>query len=54
VSHEEVEALALAEANGIDLRNCLAYIREWVSREKECGAAKVDHDAGGTDEVARS
>lgn len=44
VSHEAVEALALAEANGIELRNCPAYIREWVSREKECRAAKVDHD----------
>jgi len=54
VSHEAVEALALAEANGIELRNCPAYIREWVSREKECGAAKVDQDAGGTDGVARS
>jgi hypothetical protein len=54
VSHEAVGALALAEANGIELRNCPAYIREWVSREKECGAAKVDHDAKGTDDVARS
>jgi STAS domain-containing protein len=54
VSHEAVGALALAEANGIELRNCPAYTREWVSREKECGAAKVDHDAEGTDDVARS
>ena len=54
VSREAVEAFALAEANGIELRNCPAYIREWVSREKECGTAKVDHDAGGTDDVARS
>lgn len=54
VSHEAVEALALAEANGIELRNCPAYIREWVSREKECIAAKMDHDAGRTDDVARS
>lgn len=44
VGHEAIEALALAEANGIELRNCPAYIREWVSREKECRAAKVDHD----------
>ena len=49
VSQEAVEALALAEATGIELRNCPAYIREWVSRERECGAAKVDHDAEGTD-----
>jgi hypothetical protein len=54
VSHEAVEALALAEANGIELRNCPAYIREWVSRVKVCGAAKVDHDTGGTDDLASS
>jgi hypothetical protein len=35
VSQEVVEALAVAEANGIELRNCPAYVREWVSRAKE-------------------
>ena len=34
VSQEAVEALAVAEANGIELRNCPAYVREWVSRAK--------------------
>ena len=53
VSHEAVDVLALAEANGIELRNCPAYVREWVSRERECDA-KVRHDAGGTDDVSRS
>jgi hypothetical protein len=42
VCHEAVQALALAEADGIELRNCPSYLREWVSREKEYGAAKVD------------
>jgi len=37
VSREAVEALALAEANGIALRNCPAYIREWVFRERVWG-----------------
>jgi hypothetical protein len=46
VSREAVEALALAEANGLELKNCPAYIREWVSQEKEYGAANVEHDAG--------
>jgi anti-anti-sigma regulatory factor len=32
---QAVEALAVAEANGIELRNCPAYVREWVSRTKE-------------------
>jgi len=36
VSQEVVEALALAEADGIELKNCPAYVREWVSRAKEC------------------
>ena len=35
VSLEAVRALNLAEANGIELRNCPAYVREWVSRAKE-------------------
>ena len=35
VSLEAVRALTVAEANGIELRNCPAYIREWISRAKE-------------------
>jgi anti-anti-sigma regulatory factor len=35
VSQEAVDALAVAEATGIELRDCPAYIREWVSRTKE-------------------
>jgi anti-anti-sigma regulatory factor len=35
VSQEAVEALAAAEADGIELRNCPAYVREWISRSKE-------------------
>jgi uncharacterized protein YciI len=54
VSREAVKALSLAEANGIELRNCPAYVREWVSRERECGATKLNHDAGGTNDIARS
>jgi hypothetical protein len=29
-----VKLLALNESNGTELRNCSAYIREWVTREK--------------------
>jgi hypothetical protein len=54
VSREAIVVLTRAEANGIELRNCPAYIREWVSRERERGATEVDHDAGDTDDVARS
>jgi hypothetical protein len=31
VSLEAVRALTVAEANGIELRNCPAYVREWIS-----------------------
>jgi hypothetical protein len=34
VDREAVQFLALTEYNGTDLRNCPAYIREWVTREK--------------------
>ena len=37
VSHEAVEVLSLAEASGIELRNCPAYVRGWISRERERG-----------------
>jgi hypothetical protein len=30
-----VKLLAVNEANGTELRNCPAYIREWVTRERE-------------------
>ena len=35
VSREAVDALAVAEANGIELRNCPAYVRDWISRAKQ-------------------
>ena len=34
VDRAAVELLALNEANGIELRHCPAYIREWVTRER--------------------
>jgi hypothetical protein len=34
VDREAVKLLALSEAKGIELRNCPAYIREWVARER--------------------
>jgi anti-anti-sigma regulatory factor len=37
LSLEAVRALTVAEANGIELRNCPAYVREWISRVRECG-----------------
>ena len=37
VSLEAVRALSVAEANGIELRNCPAYVREWISQVRERG-----------------
>ena len=31
---EAVRLLAISEANGAELRNCPAYVREWVAKEK--------------------
>jgi anti-anti-sigma regulatory factor len=35
VDREVVRLFATSELNGIELRNCPAYIREWVSKDKE-------------------
>ncbi len=37
VSLEAVRALTVAETNGIELQNCPAYVREWISRVRERG-----------------
>ena len=34
VDREAVKLLALSESNGTELRNCPAYIREWVTRDR--------------------
>ena len=36
VSLEAVRAFTVAEANGIELRNCPAYVREWISQVRGC------------------
>jgi hypothetical protein len=35
IDRDAVKLLAINEANGIELRNCPAYIREWISRERD-------------------
>ena len=37
VSLEAVRALSVAEASGVELRNCPPYIREWISCVRERG-----------------
>ena len=34
VDGEAVKLLARTEAEGIELRNCPAYIREWITKER--------------------
>ena len=34
VDREAVKFLAFSEFNGLELRNCPAYIREWITRER--------------------
>ena len=36
VDSEAVKLLAEVEAHGTELRNCSAYVREWVKRESLC------------------
>src|SRR5215469_3896646 len=42
VDREAIALLALRENGGTELRNCPAYIREWVSRERAamCGSGQ--------------
>ncbi len=37
VSRDAVMLLVHAEAEGIELRSCPAYIREWIANERESG-----------------
>ena len=37
VDREAVRLLAMSEANGVEVRNGPAYVREWVARERERG-----------------
>ena len=52
VDREAVRLLAMSEANGVELRNGPAYVREWVARERERGLTDLpdaktgeEHDA---------
>lgn len=38
VAREVVQLLAQAEVEGIELRNCPAYVREWITKERESSA----------------
>ena len=43
VDRAAVRLLACSENNGIELKNCPAYIREWVTRER-CSVGSEESD----------
>ena len=52
VDREAVTLLACSENNGTELRNCPAYIREWVTRERSCvGSQQSDLNKGATEDA---
>jgi hypothetical protein len=52
VDRDGVELLALSEDSGTELRNCPAYIREWVARERaESKANPPEQGIEGTDDT---
>ena len=44
VDREAVKLLAFGELHGVELRNCPAYIREWITRETVQSKEKNDVD----------
>ena len=44
VDREAVKLLALCESNGAELKNCAAYIREWITRERADGGLRADRN----------
>jgi hypothetical protein len=35
IDRDALKLLAINEANGIELRHCPGYIREWITRERD-------------------
>jgi hypothetical protein len=52
VDRGAVSFLALSEAQGVELKNCAAYLREWIDRERPRNdTARADPKAGGGDDI---
>jgi hypothetical protein len=52
VDGEGVQLLALSEDNGAELKNCPAYIREWIARERaESKANPPEQGIEGTEDI---
>jgi hypothetical protein len=49
---EAVKLLVVCETKGTELRNCPAYIREWMSRERAQRSAELsDLEAGAQEDI---
>ena len=46
VNRETITLLAVSKSNGVELRNCPAYIREWVRKEILHGDAPEKRNNG--------
>jgi hypothetical protein len=52
VDREAVKFLALCESSAVELRNCAAYIREWIKRERtDANASQGTKESEDTDNV---
>jgi hypothetical protein len=52
IDRDAVSFLALIEAEGVELRNCAAYLREWVDRERpRTDTDPADPKAGGGGDI---
>jgi hypothetical protein len=49
VDHEAVNFLAHRESGAVELRNCPAYIREWINRERTDASASQQGTEGSED-----
>ena len=47
VDRDAVRFLAHCQTAGVELRNCPAYVREWVRREQACGRTRNAADGNG-------
>jgi len=51
VDRDALGPLASFEHNGVELRNCPAYVREWIIRERVDSGKLPDLPEGATDDV---
>lgn len=52
VDRDAVKLLATVETNGIDLNDCPAYIREWITRERAQETAdRPDQGTGAREDI---